>query len=440
MDARPIFPSVHREAISPETLDDHDLDWSHDPHVKDYIIIKKHLTRKELEELQQHTAWLRERKERDFALRESEVEAERGTNLRGNKERSEPRRNSESGRGRHVERSSTRSGRVPGSGVHIHVNQTQNNHPPGPREALTSHPIPEMPSPSISRSQRPRAPSTHSRLSRPFDLHDFTPLEQPRQMPPQAHGLRSSSRAPRAPSELGVAPSRPARDPYDFRAGPPSEQEDPRAFAGAPGIGPAGRRLSHMRAPPEDVGFAPPPHREPYNNRPRAPSIQGDSGPFTGAPGVRPTGRRLSHVQPPLDDAHFPSPPPRQQSYNPRPRPPSVLEDPRTFAGAPGIRAAGRRLSHIRPPAEDGHFAPPSRAESLAGARSGHPRQAAGNAGQFPLQHAPGSIPPRRERSPDFVGRRSESRRGDTRAPGSRVEGRDGMGRQNSLRGYRANY
>ena len=388
------------------------MDWSYDPNEKGYIIIEKHLTRQELKELLQHTAWLRERKERDLALRksemeaeretnlrgskESEMEAERETNLRGSKERSDARRDSERGRGRHAERASVRDDRsivgghtrVSQPGIHIHVDQIQNNQPPVPRKASMGSPTTELPSPPHPRFQRSRAPSTHSRLTRPFDPHDFTPIEQPRQISPQAHGLRSQSRAPRVPSELGVTHH--AQEPYNPRARPPTVRQDPRPFAEAPNIRPAGRRLSHLRPPSEDAQFASPPHR--------------------------------------------------RDSYDPRPRPPSVQENSRSFAGAPGIRLASRRLSHVRPPSEHIQFAPPSRTESLIEARSELPRQAAANARQFPLQHARGSIPPRRERSPSFVGRRSESRRGDSRAPGPRVEGRDGMGRRNSVRGYRPNY
>ena len=368
IDGSPPFPRVHRDDVSDEALDDYNLDWTYDPSEKGYIIIEKHLTRQELQELLQHAAGLRERKERVPALRESEMEAERETNLRRSKERSDPRQDSETGRERLAERTLTRDGR---NGL-------------ARQEALTSHPIAEFPSPSITGPQRPRAPSTHSRLSRPFDPHDFTPREQARQIPPQAHGLRSPSRAPRAPSELPMMPSRRARDTHNPMARSPSVQQGSRPYEEVPSARPAGRA---PRAPSE-LAFTPSGHaREPYD---------------------------------------------------PRARPPSVEQDPRPFTGAPNIRPAGRRLSHMRSPSEDGQFVPPSFAESLAGARVERPRQAAGNAREVPLQHARGSIPPRRERSPHFAPRGSESRRAESRAPGPRVEGRNDMGRRNSVRGYRA--
>lgn len=128
-----------------------------------------------------------------------------------------------------------------------------------------------------------------------------------------------------------------------------------------------------------------------------------------------------------------------QEPHDPRPSPLSIRQGSRPFPEVPSISPASRRFSHIPAPSEDVHFAsPPHRSESLAGARNRHPRQAVENVRQLPSQYARGSGYPRRERSPDFV-RGFESRLGDTRAPGTRAEGRDGVGRHNSVRGYRAN-
>ena len=406
-DGSPPFPRVHREDFSREALNESNLAWSWDSNDKDYIIIEKHLTRQELKELIQRAAWLRERKERDLALSESREEVEQTQGLRQSTKRCDAGRANERRHEYDAERASVCDdgshirghARVSQPGIHIHVDQTQNNQPPVPRKASMAPSITELPLGSLNKSQRPRAPSTQSRLSRPFDAHDFAPIEQPRQIPPQGHGSRSLSRTPRAPSELGVRSPRHGREPFAPRPGLPSVRQGPR--------------------------------------------------PFEDAPSIRPAGGRPSHLQPPSEDVQFPSPPHPRESYDPRPSTPSVQEGLRPFAGAPSMRPAGRRLSHIQPPFEDRDFAPPSRTESLAGARSERPRQAAANTRQFSLQHTRGSIRPPSQnvhfappsRTESLAGARSERpRQADAHAPASTVEGRDGMGRRNSVRGFRANY
>lgn len=333
------FPRVHCKDISREVLDQNNLAWDWDPDDEDYIVIKKHMTRQELKELVQHSAWLRERREREIALREAELQAEQAPKLRESEGRSDARRRPERRHERDNERASTRGDRYADglqSGPNFHRDQTQNNHPPAPREVSTARPIEELPLPSHPRSQRSRAPSVHSRLDQPFSPPDYTYMERPSQPPPQAHIPRSHSGRSQAPAELPRIPSRQAQDSYH-----------------------PGRRAS---------------------------SVMQGSTPFARAPSIGPTSRKLNYVQAPPDNVRF------------------------------------ETRSH--------------RSESLAGAtiRNERPRQAAENARQFLRQQTSGSAHPRR---PDFVNG-PESRQAYGPTPGWRPEGRDGMERRNSVRGYRA--
>lgn len=397
------FPRIHRDDVNREALDEYGLAWDWDPDNEEYIVIKKHLTEQELKELIQHAAWLRERKERDLALLESETEQMRNLSVR--KVRGGGRRGLERTHGRDNERESTRGDHVrdrghahlPQSRRHIFRDQTQNNYPPAPQELSTERPIAGLPLPSHPRPQRSRTPSMSSRLDQPFSPPDYSFMERPSQPQPQAYGTRSRSGMSQAPAGRPRIQSRQLEESYPTWARAPSGWQGSRPFARAPSVGPSSKRFSHMPASSDHVRFDSPPHHS-------------DS--VAGA---------------------------RVRNNEPRPNPLSARQDFTRFARAPSIGPSSRRLSHMQAPPEDFRFASPShRSDSLAGARlhNERPRQAAEDVRQFLGQQASGSGHLRRERNPDFV-RGPESRREYAPAPGLRAEGRDGMGRRDSVRGYR---
>ena len=300
------FPRIHREDICLEALDEYGLEWSWDPDNDEYVVIKKHLTRQELNDLIRHTAWLRERRERDLALREAET-TEQMRKLSVREDRNDARQGPERGRERDAERASTRDDRYahgPPSGLHVHRSHAHNNRPPAPPEASTALPIQELPPPSHPRSQRSRAPTMSSRLNQPFSPPEYSAMEQSSQPPPQPHGLRLRNGMSQAPAGRPPIPSRQVQESYPYRPRAPSVRQGTTPLARASNIRPTSRRHDRVQAPMENIRFASPPHRSESlagartrNDDPR-PGAQGST-PFARAPSIRPTSRRNRHKRVP---------------------------------------------------------------------------------------------------------------------------------------------
>lgn len=226
----------------------------------------------------------------NLALRGLKKEVEQAKKLRESLKRSDA--GWESGRGREcdAERASARDNHryhdgkhahLPQTGIHIHINQFQNSQPPPPQEALTAQTIPELPSPSHHTSQSSTAPGMHSRLTRPWSPHGYTPMERCHQCSRQTQRSPSRSRTSQAPTELSATSSRRARESYEARSTPPSTRQGSRPLEGAPTTRTASRQWKHIPTPPNHVHFASPPSSQRLASRERLRQAADKAGQFT---------------------------------------------------------------------------------------------------------------------------------------------------------------
>lgn len=189
------------------------------------------------------------------------MEAEQIRKLRKSKERNEARLQSARRHRRDAESAAADDhdgghAHVPQPGRHTRVSQIRTTQPPAPREASTAQSMTELPATShhIFQSSS-KAPSMHSRLSRPFAPYDYTSKERPHHRSPQTPSTRSGSRAPQVTAELPATPSRRERESYENRPRASSAQQGLRPNEGAPS-----RQGRNIPPPSEHVNVASPPH------------------------------------------------------------------------------------------------------------------------------------------------------------------------------------
>ena len=202
------------------------------------------------------------------------MEAEQTRKLGESKKRNEARLQSARRQQRDAERAAADDhdgghAHVPQPGRHTRVNQTRTIQPPAPREASTAQSMTELPATShhISQSSS-KAPSMHSRLSRPFTPYDYTSKERPHHRSPQTPGIRSGSRTPQVTAELPATPARRERESYESRPRASSAQQGLRPNEGVPR-----RQRRNIPPPLEHVNVASPAHSasiaRPRDERPR---------------------------------------------------------------------------------------------------------------------------------------------------------------------------